>query len=322
MAGSGGGGGGGSGTMASAGVTARPMETLLTQRALTFLESGPADAVPLIEYVCQMPGAPPRVAEQMAAALFADHPRIARDGAGRWLLSAERALIVPPLVMGADLRAAEDPDSLSRLSYVVVDVETTGGRPWLDDRITEVAALVVRDGQVVERFETLVNPQRSIPPMITRLTNISWEMVRHAPTFREICDRLVAVLEGHVFVAHNAMFDWRFLSAEVTRASGRRLQGRRLCTVRLARRVLPQLRSRRLDSLAYHYGVEIHGRHRAGGDATATAQIFIKLMSEVRAHSCERWGDLQALLTTSARRGRRRRRKSALPGPVDKDTTA
>jgi DNA polymerase-3 subunit epsilon len=185
-----------------------------------------------------------------------------------------------------------------------------------------VAALVVRDGQVVERFETLVNPQRPIPPLITRLTNINWEMVRHAPTFREISDRLVGVLEGHIFVAHNAMFDWRFLCAEVARSSGHRLQGRRLCTVRLARRVLPQLRSRRLDSLAYHYGVEIHGRHRAGGDATATAQIFIKLLGEVRAHSCERWGDLQALLSTTVRKGRRRRKRSALPGPIDKDTTA
>ncbi|HJU88332.1 MAG TPA: 3'-5' exonuclease [Gemmatimonadaceae bacterium] len=304
------------------GIRARPVETLLTQRALTFLESGPADAVPLIEYVCQMPGAPARVAEQMAAALFAGHPRIGRDDSGRWLLTAELALDVHTLLEPLVIAPQEDPDSLSRLSYVVVDVETTGGRPWTGDRITEVAAIVVRDGQTVDRFETLVNPERPIPPMITRLTNISWEMVRHAPTFRDICDQVIAVLEGHVFVAHNAMFDWRFLSAEVTRASGRRLQGRRLCTVRLARRVLPQLRSRRLDSLAFHYGVEIRNRHRAGGDATATAQVFLRLLAEARSHACERWADLERLMASSIGRRRRRRKRSGLPTPIDKDTTA
>ncbi len=302
---------------AAGGVTTSAAETLLTQRALSFLESGPADAVPLIEYVCQMPGAPRFVAEQMAAALFAGHPRIARDVHGRWLLSAERPLL--PLARFAD--SSIDPDALSRLSYAVVDVETTGGRPWLGDRITEFAAIIVRDGQVVERWETLVNPERPIPPMITALTNISWSMVRDKPTFRDLCDDVLRVLEGHVFVAHNANFDWRFVSAEVSRVSGKRLHGRRLCTVKLARRVLPQLRSRRLDALAHYYGVEIIGRHRAGGDASATARIFLRLLDEARSHSCERWTDLEQLLRIRSV-SRRKRRPSAMPRPVDRDTTA
>jgi DNA polymerase-3 subunit epsilon len=193
---------------------------------------------------------------------------------------------------------------------------------WRGDRITEFAAIVVRDGVVAERFETLVNPERSIPPMITHLTHINWEMVRDAPRFRDICEQVVGVLRGHVFVAHNAEFDWRFVSAEVQRATGQRLSGRRLCTVRLARHVLPQLRSRRLDSVANYYGVEILARHRAGGDAVATAHVLLRLLDEARERECRCWDDLQRLLAASMARWPHPRRPSAMPRPVDKDTTA
>jgi DNA polymerase III epsilon subunit family exonuclease len=203
-----------------------------------------------------------------------------------------------------------------------VDVETTGTSPWRGDRITEIAAIVVRDGVVAERFETLVNPERSIPPMITNLTQINWEMVKDAPRFRDICDELVRVLSGHVFVAHNVDFDWRFVSSEVQRASGQRLSGRRLCTVRLARRVLPQLRSRRLDSVANYYGVEILARHRAAGDAVATAHVLLRMLEEARHRDCRCWDDLQRFMSESMARGPRPRRPSAMPRPIDKDTTA
>jgi DNA polymerase-3 subunit epsilon len=211
-------------------------------------------------------------------------------------------------------------DELSALSYVIVDVETTGMRPWAGDRITELAAVVVRDGEIVERFETLINPERPIPPFITALTNISWEMVKNAPRFREIGAEIVRRLHGHVFVAHNAEFDWRFVSAELSRAMGGRLTGPRLCTVRLARRLLPQLTSRRLDALARYYGVEIENRHRAGGDAVATARIFLRLLESARDRDCRSWDDLQRLLASPAGSGRRR--ASHLPPAIDKDTTA
>ncbi len=300
------------------GVRARAAESLLSTRALQFLAAGPADAVSLMEYVCQMPGAPLRVAEHMAVALFADRPDFARDSDGRWRLAAIASATDPD-------RASVSPPSpaLRSLSYVVIDVETTGTRAWSDDRVTEIAAIVVRDGIVTERFETLVNPERSIPPFITQLTRISWSMVKDKPTFREICEPLLRVMEGNIFVAHNADFDWRFVNAEVARATGQRLAGRRLCTVRLARRLLPQLRSRRLDSLCYHYGVEIapHERHRAGGDAVATAHILLRLLAAAHDRECHCWDDLQKLLAIRAGRGRRRR-PPAMPRPVDKDTTA
>jgi DNA polymerase-3 subunit epsilon len=219
---------------------------------------------------------------------------------------------------------APRPDRLDGLSYVVVDVETTGGSAYGSDRITEIAAVVVRGGEVVEVFETLVNPQRSIPRWITSLTNISWDMVKDKPTFRDVCDQVLGVLRGHVFVAHNATFDWKFVTAEVARATGERLEGRRLCTVRLARRVLPQLRRRSLDQVAAHYGVEITARHRAGGDAVATAQVLLRMLRDVRSgHGVECWEDLDRLLARApGRRRRGRRNRSGMPEPVRRDTTA
>ena len=204
--------------------------------------------------------------------------------------------------------------------YIVVDVETTGGRPDHGDRITEIAAVVVRDGQVAEVFETLVNPQRSIPPWISHLTNISWDMVRDKPTFRDICDQLLSVMEGRVFVAHNATFDWKFVSAEVERATGRRLEGQRLCTVRLARKLLPQLPRRSLDHLARFYGVTIHARHRAGGDALATAECLVKMLRHANDAGLHTWADLQRF--AGARAPRKSRRKSAMPGPAVNDLSA
>ena len=302
----------------TSGVSTRPERTLLADRAADYLKAGPADARSLIASVCQLSTLPAAVAEHMALTLLGNHPRFARAVDGSWRLSEPGA---PPW----RAIAADAEPLLSSLSFVVVDVETTGGRPHMGDRITEFAAVTVRDGAIVEVYETLVNPERSIPPFITRLTNISWEMVCDKSPFRGVCDDVVRVLDGHVFVAHNASFDWRFVSAEVARASGRELSGRRLCTVRLARRLLPQLRSRSLDWVARHYGVEIepHMRHRAAGDALATAHCLLRLLEDARGHGCERWSELERFLSTgSAVKKKRRRRASGLPMPVTKDTTS
>jgi DNA polymerase-3 subunit epsilon len=300
------------------GVTTRPERTLLADRAADYLKAGPADARSLIACVCQLSTLPAAVAEHMALSLLGDHPRFARAADGSWRLSEP----APPAWRAVPVEAEP---LLSSLSFVVVDVETTGGRPDTGDRITEFAAVTVRDGAITDVFETLVNPERSIPPFITRLTNISWEMVRDKSPFRDVCDQVLRVLDGHVFVAHNASFDWRFVSAEVARARGRELSGRRLCTVRLARRLLPQLRSRSLDWVARHYGVEIepHMRHRAAGDALATAHCLLRLLDDARGHGCERWSELERFLSTgSAVKKARRRRASGMPSSVVKDTTA
>ena len=208
------------------------------------------------------------------------------------------------------------------MSYAVVDVEATGGRLVGGDRITEIAVVQVKDGVATTLVDTLVNPQRTIPPWISSLTNISAEMVRHAPVFSEICDQVLGALDGRVFVAHNVNFDWRFLNMEIERATGRTLAGRRLCTVRLVKKLLPQLRRRSLDYVAMYYDVEIARRHRAGGDAEATARVFLRLLDDARREGCESWNDLQRLLIRPMPKRRHRRRPPALPRPVDKDTTA
>ena len=304
---------------APAGVSTVPERTVLAERAADYLKGGPADSRSLMASVCQLSLLPEAVAEHMAVTLLRDQPRFVRTPDGAWRLSE-------PAAPAWRLAAPESEPVLSSLSFSVVDVETTGGRPEQGDRITEIAIVTVRDGVIADVFETLVNPERSIPPFITRLTNISWEMVRDKSPFRDVCGQVLRALDGNIFVAHNANFDWRFVSAEVSRSSGRELTGRRLCTVRLARRLLPQLRSRSLDWVARHYGVEIPAgmRHRAAGDALATAHCLLRLLDDARGHGCERWSELERFLATpsATTRKRRTRRPSGLPQPVDKDTTA
>lgn len=299
------------------GLIVRPPETTLVSRARAFLAAGSSAPVPLIEHVCQIPGAPRAVAEHMATALFSNHPEFERDGDGRWALAVWAHAVSEPAPRCGDVRH----DRLCDLSYVVVDVETTGGRAIAGDRITEIAAVVVQGGEIREVYETLVNPERSIPPMISSLTNITWDMVKHKPRFAEITERLTSVLRGHVFTAHNATFDWNFVSAEITRATGARLAGRRLCTVRLSRRLLPQLRRRSLDSVAHYFGVEITARHRAGGDAVATAHVLTRLLGEACGRGYDTWHDLDTFLHPPPVR-RKKKKPSRLPRPVDKDTTA
>jgi DNA polymerase-3 subunit epsilon len=302
----------------SPGVATRAESTILVERAADYLKSGPASSQALVASVCQLSALPSVIAEHMAVTLLREHSRFVRTADGAWRLSEPASpvwRVDPP----------DDEPLLSAMSFAVVDVETTGGQHGRNDRITEIAVVVVRDGAVQDVWETLVNPERAIPPFVSRLTNITWEMVRDKAPFRDVCDDVLRALDGHVFVAHNAGFDWRFVSAEVARASGRQLTGRRLCTVRLAKRVLPQLRRRSLDWLAMHYGVEIPPgqRHRAAGDAVATAHCLIRLLDDARSPGCERWSELERFLSTGhSKKKRRGRRARAMPHSVDKDTTA
>ena len=172
------------------------------------------------------------------------------------------------------------------------------------------------DGSIVDEYRTLVNPERPIPSYITALTNITWEMVRDAPRFADVASEVARVLGGAVFVAHNAPFDWRFVGAELNRA-GVPLSGRTLCTVRMARKLVPELRSRSLDSLIYFFNIPIEARHRAYGDARATAELFRLLLDRLDTMEVTNWNELQQLL---ARRAKRRKRQAnphsiSEPGP-------
>jgi len=161
--------------------------------------------------------------------------------------------------------------------YAVVDIETTGGFSAFH-RITEVAVMVHDGDRVVEEYHSLVNPGRSIPGFITGLTGIDEEMVRHAPTFSAIATELHAILADKVFVAHNVNFDYTFLKEEFRRV-GIDFNRPKLCTVRLSRQICPGLRSYSLGRICEQVGIKISDRHRAFGDAAATAQLWGYLLA-------------------------------------------
>ncbi|HUN67219.1 MAG TPA: exonuclease domain-containing protein [Burkholderiales bacterium] len=161
----------------------------------------------------------------------------------------------------------------------IVDVETTGAHPaW--DRVTEVAVVEVAGGEVVSEWSTLVNPGTRIPPAIQALTGITDAMVADAPAFEALAPGLYERLDGRVFVAHNARFDYGFLRHEFERA-GLRFQARTLCTVKLSRRLYPGHARHNLDSLIDRHRLKCSARHRALGDAQAVWQ-FLRVAAEER----------------------------------------
>jgi DNA polymerase-3 subunit epsilon len=204
------------------------------------------------------------------------------------------------------------------MEFAVVDVETTGSGRRGEDRITEVAVVHVRDGDATTVLEMLVNPQRPVSPFVERLTGIRWEQLHESPTFGDVAEQVHAAIEGRVFVAHNMKFDWKFLSRELERATGRGLRGDKLCTVKLARRLLPHLPRRNLDTLAWHYDVSIIGRHRAGGDARATARVLQCMLADARRQDIHTWEHLTAFM----RLPRPRPKWSAMPQPVTQERIA
>lgn len=165
-------------------------------------------------------------------------------------------------------------------AYVVVDVETTGGRGE-NHRVTEIGAVKVRDKQIVDRFQTLLNPQRSIPPNITRLTGISPAMVAQAPCFADIADEFHAFMDGAIFVAHNVDFDYRFIAAEFGRV-GKPFRMPKLCTCSSMRRLYPGQRSYSLDSLCRAYGIPLQQHHRAMCDAEAATELLFMINDKRR----------------------------------------
>lgn len=185
------------------------------------------------------------------------------------------------------------------MRYAVVDCETTGSRVNRD-RIMEVAVIHVDNGVATTAAEFLIDPQQPVSPWVSRLTGIRWDMLHEAPTFHDVADRIRDALEDRVFAAHNVRFDWRFVSLELQRTTGRGLRGRRLCTVKFARKLLAHLQRRNLDTLAWHYEVPIVGRHRAGGDARATAEVLLRLLADARRQDIDTWDQLEALMRRPA----------------------
>lgn len=278
----------------------------LVVRALEAIRECPIETDALARRVFGLRQAPAGLASRLVWELLGSDRRVEVDGLGVWRPADARA-------PGPDPRIAE-------LEFAVVDVETTGGSPAHGDRVVEFACVRVRGGEVVGEYESLVDPCLAIPRWITRLTGIDDGMVSGAPRFAAIAGRVREELAGRVFVAHNAAFDWRFVSEELRLARSELPAGERLCTVRLARRAAPGLRRRGLDSLARFYDVSIDGRHRAAGDARATATILVRMLDEAGRQGIETWGQLDAWLAgrptpTAARRPARAGTDGEAPCP-------
>ena len=165
---------------------------------------------------------------------------------------------------------------MKNIEFAIVDIETTGGNARAS-RITEIAIFIHNGKEVIERWETLVNPQKEIPLPIFALTGINNQMVRDAPIFDDIAPKVFEMLSDRIFVAHNVNFDYSFVHHELEQ-SGFKWTASKLCTVRLARKIRPGFKSYSLGVLCKSLDIPLENQHRAGGDTEATSILFSRLM--------------------------------------------
>ncbi|MBL4662999.1 MAG: GIY-YIG nuclease family protein [Flavobacteriaceae bacterium] len=159
--------------------------------------------------------------------------------------------------------------------YTIIDVETTGQT----NRITEISIFKYNGTTVIDEFTSLVNPEDFIPPHITALTGIDNAMVANAPYFSDIAKEVLRITEETIFVAHNVNFDYNVIHGEFKRLNID-FRRKKLCTVRLSRKLIPGFRSYSLGKLCANLGIKIEGRHRARGDAEATVILFQMLLTQ------------------------------------------
>jgi len=279
----------------------------LVELAAERLATGPRHTLDLAREVLKMRGNEGALASALFALLGTD-PRFGVDTEGVWALRANshpgggRSATVP----------------FSSLRCAVVDVETTGGGPARGDRVIEVAVVQIEGRAIGESFDTLINPGRPIPPWIQGFTGITDRMVAPAPPFEGVAPRVRAWLDDRLFVAHNASFDWGFVSSEFLAVDGAPPEMDRLCTVRLGRLLVPRLGSHGLDALTSHFGIRVDARHRALGDAVATARLLLHLLEVAEERGIHDLGTLQAALAAGSQKrqgpGAPRRRRTGGSG--------
>ncbi len=255
----------------------------LRQRTFVYLreQGGAAHEDAVIRHVFGA-GSPPQLWRTLVRTVL-DQPeafRLRPDG--YWMLVEEIA--IPHTV-----------DDLAGVGeYIVIDTETTGLRPY-QQRLIEVCALLVRDGEITDTFTTLLNPEKRVPTFITELTHITQEMVMRAPRFVQVADALLAFIGERLVVGHNVRFDISFINTELGRVGKPPLVNPRLDTLALAVRLLPGLRKPNLERMAATLGVPKETRHRAEGDARLTAAAFARLLPMARAAGLPTLDAMQAL---------------------------
>ena len=246
----------------------------MRQKVYEYLLQRPSGAPPreLLDLIFTNQGADPDFAPRFLHALLAPDPRFVwRVGDGTWNVREHESLA----------------RSLREAAFVVLDLETTGGSAAAG-RIIEIGAARVAGGRVTAEFQQLVNPGVRVPPFITGLTGIDDALLSDQPPLAAVWPRFTAFLADSILVAHNAAFDIGFLDAAARLFTGLPLPYPHLCTLKLARRVVPELRRRSLDVLGAHFGVPLSDRHRALGDVRITVEVFFHLLERLAARGVTR----------------------------------
>ncbi|MFH1542829.1 MAG: 3'-5' exonuclease [bacterium] len=169
-------------------------------------------------------------------------------------------------------------DPLGSLEYVILDIETTGLEP-IENEITEIGAIKAKGTELIDVFSSLVRPLLPIPPKITELTGIDDDLVKEAPPIKQVMNRFMDFIgEDTILVAHNASFDLSFIKHHLKKATNKDLKNSIVCTVKLARHLLPKLPNHKLHTVGSHFGFETKNRHRAMGDAELTFLVWQKFL--------------------------------------------
>ncbi len=167
------------------------------------------------------------------------------------------------------------------VTFVITDIETTGSIRG-KDRIIEIAAIKVRNGEILGEFETLVNPHKNISKQINRLTKITNEIVKNAPTIETVLPDYVDFVDHGIFVAHNSLFDFSFINAETRRLKVNELKSQTdICTYRIARKLLPDVKARGISGLSLYFDYQMENRHRAMPDVLATNYFLNKFLEQL-----------------------------------------
>ena len=223
-------------------------------------------------------GSPSYIIRDLSFCIFpSDFKPVERDGKP---VPQDYSLIYPSTiedVSQGNLFVEEKPvePCLIGRKFVVVDIETTGLSFLTGDKITEIGAVRIEDGKIVDKFQTLINPERDISEEITRITGIDEEMVKDAPVFKDVIADFYKYCDGYTFVAHNIEFDYKFIKFLASK-EGYVFKNPGIDTYALSKSVLPILKNHKLNTVCAYYGIEfLH--HRALSDAHATAKMLIKL---------------------------------------------
>ena len=157
-------------------------------------------------------------------------------------------------------------------NFAILDVETTGGK-FNQEKITDISILIYDGNKIINRFETLINPDKEIQPFVQRLTGINSELVRNSPRFKDVSKKIFEITKNKIIVAHNVDFDYRIIKNEFRNINIKYLRDS-LCTVDLSKLIFPNLKSYKLTNLLSNFGIVNQNPHRANSDALGALELF------------------------------------------------